>query len=511
MDSRTHRVCQPDSPTGSSRRHFMRLLGAGAAAPFLSSCGSDERRSPLVEDPAFASAVDLASAIRAREISSEEVVRACLRRIEEVNSRINAVVLLTADAALAEAREADQALAGGKLKGPLHGVPMTLKDSLDTAEIVSTGGTSGRAGFVPEEDATVVARLKAAGAILLGKTNTPELTLSFETDNRVYGRTNNPYDLTRTSGGSSGGAAAIVAAGGAAFDIGSDTGGSIRLPCHFCGTAGIKPTSGRVPRTGHIISYGGIHDGLTQLGPIARYVRDLGLILRIIAGPDGRDPSIVPMPLMAPGRVSLSRLRAAWHTDNGLFSPTAEIAGVVRQAAAALSERGLEIEAEVPPPVPALKGRLDEIDNWIPDGGAWVRRLLRQAGTEEHHPLLDASVDEEQEISTAELTKRLQRIDEFRSQMLSFMENYDVIVCPGNALTAIPHGTSRQRDVAPAFIYTWLYNIVGWPGAVVRCGTSSEGLPIGVQVLARPWREDVAVAVAGYLESVMGGYQRPTI
>ncbi len=280
MDSRTHRVCQPDSPTGSSRRHFMRLLGAGAAAPFLSSCGSDERRSPLVEDPAFASAVDLASAIRAREISSEEVVRACLRRIEEVNSRINAVVLLTADAALAEAREADQALAGGKLKGPLHGVPMTLKDSLDTAEIVSTGGTSGRAGFVPEEDATVVARLKAAGAILLGKTNTPELTLSFETDNRVYGRTNNPYDLTRTSGGSSGGAAAIVAAGGAAFDIGSDTGGSIRLPCHFCGTAGIKPTSGRVPRTGHIISYGGIHDGLTQLGPIARYVRDLGLILR---------------------------------------------------------------------------------------------------------------------------------------------------------------------------------------------------------------------------------------
>ena len=284
-----------------------------------------------------------------------------------------------------------------------------------------------------------------------------------------------------------------------------------RLPCHFCGTAGIKPTSGRVPRTGHIISYGGIHDGLTQLGPIARYVRDLGLILRIIVGPDGRDPSIVPMPLMAPGRVSLSRLRAAWHTDNGLFSPTAEIAGVVRQAAAALSERGLEIEAEVPPPVPALKGRLDEIDNWIPDGGAWVRRLLRQAGTEEHHPLLDASLDEEQEISTAELTKRLQRIDEFRSQMLSFMENYDVIVCPVNALTAIPHGTSRQRDVAPAFIYTWLYNIVGWPGAVVRCGTSSEGLPIGVQVLARPWREDVALAVAGYLESVMGGYQRPTI
>ena len=331
MDSRTYRDCQPELPTGGSRRQFMRLLGGGAAASFLSSCGSGKRRSPLVENPVFASAVDLAGAIRAREISSEEVVRACLRRIDEVNSRINAVVVLRADAALAEARDADQALARGKLKGPLHGVPMTIKDSLDTEGIISTGGTMGRAGFVPEEDATVVERLKAAGAILLGKTNTPELTLSFETDNLVYGRTNNPYDLTRTPGGSSGGAAAIVAAGGAPFDIGSDTGGSICLPSHFCGTAGIKPTSGRVPRTGHIISYGGIHDGLTQLGPIARYVRDLALILRVIAGPDGRDPSIVPMPLRDPGRVSMRRLRVAWHTDNGLVSPTDEIAGVVRQ------------------------------------------------------------------------------------------------------------------------------------------------------------------------------------
>ena len=509
MDSRSHRDCQTDLSTGSSRRHFMRLLAAGAAAPFLPSCGSDERTSPLVENPLFASAVDLASAIRAREISSEEVVRACLRRIEEVNSRINAVVLLRAEASLTEAREADQALARGDLKGPLHGVPMTLKDSLDTAGIVSTGGTLGRAAFVPAEDATVVARLKAAGAILLGKTNTPEFTLSFETDNMVYGRTNNPYDLTRTSGGSSGGAAAIVAAGGAPFDIGSDTGGSIRLPSHFCGTAGIKPTSGRVPRTGHIISYGGIHDGLTQLGPIARYVRDLGVILQIISGPDGRDPSIVPMPLGAADRVWLPELRVAWHTDNGLFSPTDEIAGVVRQAAAALADRGLQVEEAVPPPVPALKGRLDEIDNWIADGGAWVRRLLHKAGTEKHHHLLDASLDEKQEVSSPELTRRLEMIDEFRSQMLSFMENYDVMVCPVNALTAIPHGTSRQADVAPAFTYTWIYNIVGWPGAVVRAGTSSEGLPIGVQILARSWREDVALAVAGYLESVMGGYQRP--
>ena len=183
-------------------------------------------------------------------------------------------------APLDEAREADAALARGESKGPLHGVPMTLKDSLDTEGVVTTGGTLGRRTFVPERDSTVAARLRAAGAILLGKSNTPEITFSGETDNLVYGRTNNPYGLDRTPGGSSGGAGAIVAAGGSPFDIGSDTGGSIRLPAHFSGIAGIKPNSGRVPRTGHIIPYAaGAEDAYTQNGPMARYVEDLVLTL----------------------------------------------------------------------------------------------------------------------------------------------------------------------------------------------------------------------------------------
>src|SRR6266567_7812846 len=226
-----------------------------------------------------------------------------------------------------QARAADAALARGQLLGPLHGVPMTIKDSLDTAGVITTGGTQGRATFVPEQDATVVARLRAAGAILLGKTNTPELTLSGETDNLVYGRTNNPYDVSRTPGGSSGGAGAILAAGGSALDIGSDTGGSIRLPAHFCGIAGIKPTSGRVPRTGHIVPFGmGAVDALTQLGPMARYVEDLSLILPIIAGVDWRDPAIIPMPLGDPRAVSMTGLRVAMYTDNGTMSPTPETA-----------------------------------------------------------------------------------------------------------------------------------------------------------------------------------------
>jgi len=197
-----------------------------------------------------ASASDIARAIRAKQASSREVVAACIARIERVNPGLNAVVATRFEAALDDADAADAATARGVSVGPLHGVPVTIKDSFDTADLVSTWGTPGRRAFVPPVDATVVARLRAAGAILLGKTNTPEFTLGFETVNPVYGRTNNPYDRARTPGGSSGGAAAIVAAGGVPLEIGSDTGGSIRLPAHFCGIAGIRPTAARVSRAG---------------------------------------------------------------------------------------------------------------------------------------------------------------------------------------------------------------------------------------------------------------------
>ncbi|MFQ5790870.1 MAG: amidase, partial [Acidobacteriota bacterium] len=244
---------------GISRRELMAFLGGSVFCSIPAERTRRKQPAPSTGPPSdplvFSSAASLARAIRGKKVSSEEVVRACLARIEVVNPHLNAVVTLVAEASLARAREADAALARGELQGPLHGVPMTIKDSLDTAGVITTGGTRGRASFVPTEDATVVARLRAAGAVLLGKTNTPELTLSFETDNDVYGRTNNPYDLTRTPGGSSGGAAAILAAGGSPLDLGSDTGGSIRLPCHFCGIVGMKPTGGRVPRTGHIIPF----------------------------------------------------------------------------------------------------------------------------------------------------------------------------------------------------------------------------------------------------------------
>lgn len=459
-------------------------------------------------DIIYRSAAQQARAIRAGEISSEALVRACLERIAAVNPKLNAVVQIAAEDALEQARAADAALARGESKGALHGVPMTIKDSLDTAGIISTAGSKGRAQYIPQQDAVVVARLKAAGAILLGKTNTPELTLGVETDNLVYGRTNNPYDLTRIPGGSSGGAAAIVAAGGAAFDIGTDTGGSIRQPCHFCGVAGIKPTAGRVPRTGHIVSYDmGAFDSWTQFGPIARAVEDLALILPVIAGPDWRDPAIVPMPLGDPARVTLRGLRLAYHTDNGIIAASDEVAGVVRAAVDALRDEGAALTEDCPA---AMRGARDLWGQLArADGGAWVQRRLDAIGTTEPFPPMAKRFLNHPALSSAEFTALLSVWDGFRSAMLAFMEGYDAIVSPVNAFPAMKHGGTLELN--DAFSYTRLYNLTGWPAVVVRCGASSGGLPIGVQVIARPWRDDVALALAQALERALGGWQPPPL
>ncbi len=460
-----------------------------------------------MENLIYASVTELARSIQAKEVSSVEVVNAYLERIEAVNPKLNAVVQLTADAALEQAREADTALARGELKGPLHGIPMTVKDSFDTAGLVSTWGTPGRARYVPGQDATVVTRLKAAGAILMGKTNTPEFTMAFETNNSIYGRTNNPYSLEHTPGGSSGGAAAIVSAGGSPFDIGTDTGGSIRLPSHFCGITGIKPTSGRVPRTGHAIPPGSLLDSLTQVGPMARYVEDLALLLPLIAGPDGRDPFVAPVPLGEPNAVVLKGLRGTFHTDNGIQTPTPEIDEAVRSSVNALTEAGVQFEEKRPP---GIEETIELFPNLLRgwDGGAWARLLLERADT----PLDQTSLQAQIEAKTAtpdEVVRLIDRWDHFRVLMLAFLDNYDMIIAPVNAYSAIPHGTFRERY--SGFSYTMTYNLTGWPGAVVRVGTSQDGLPIGVQIVARPWREDVALAIAQHVEKTFGGWQRPPL
>lgn len=452
----------------------------------------------------YASASALAQAIRDKDVSSAEVVKTCLERIEAVNPELNAVVRLVAERALDEAKAADVMLARGEVMGPLHGVPMTVKDSFDTAGVISTAGTLGREHFVPEQDATAVARLRAAGAILMGKTNTSELTLSFMPDNLIFGRTSNPYDLSRMSGGSSGGAAAIVAAGGAPLDIGSDYGGSIRLPAHFCGVAGIKPTSGRVPRTGHILPYDiGFVEAFQQIGPLVRTVDDLILTLPIMAGVDWRDPNIMPMPLGDAGDVQLQALKVAFHTDNGIQSPTAATAATVSDAVTALADAGLSVEEAHPPMIEETFDLFFGLAG--SDGGALVDRVLQEAGTTERS-FATQRTESWEASSPDELSRLLRHWSQFRSAMLAFIEPYDVIICPVNADVALLHGDLNERTY-PNFSYTMTHNLTGWPAAVVRCGTLPDGLPIGVQIVGQPWREDVVLAVARFLETALGGWQ----
>lgn len=455
----------------------IKTAGAGLAAVGLVPLASTLPRSfsrQAVGRLIDRSATSTAASIRAGEISSEEVVTACLARIEAVNPVLNAVVRID-PRAMERARAADRALAAGQPAGPLHGVPITIKDSHDLGGVVSTAGTAGRVDYVPERSATAVARLQAAGAIVLGKTNTPELTLSFETDNALFGRTRNPYDPERSPGGSSGGAAAIVAASGAPLDLGTDTGGSIRLPAHFCGVAGIKPTTGRVPRTGHVIAFAGLHQSLTQVGPLARRVEDLVLALELIVGPDGIDPHIHPVPLRSPDDVDLAALRVAWHIDNGIVTPTAETMATVEAAARALEPEVARLAEDMPPGMRTYDQATAAL--WAGDGAGWIRRILEASGTREPSVQLEASLASP-EVPAAELTRLLELRDRFRSEALAFWQAHDVPLSPVNAEPAMLPGESAEKITS--FSYTYLYNELGWPGAVVRCGATADGLPIGV-------------------------------
>ena len=394
--------------------------------------------------------------------------------------------------------------------GPSTACPFTIKDSLDTAGVVTTAGTVGWSDRVPGRDATVVARLRAAGGILLGKTNTPEFTWANETDNEVYGRTSNPYDLGRTTGGSSGGSAAIVAAGGAPFDIGSDSGNSIRQPAHLCGVAGIKPTSGRVPRTRHWPGYEGLFESFTQLGPIARRVEDLELVLPIIAGPDGEDPHVVPAPLGDARTVDVGRLRVAWFDDNGIRTPTPETIAAVRLAVGAIAATGATVEEQVPPDIADARPAWEAVIR--ADGFAWLWRLIAAAGTPGHgsYDTFGWVVAREGEpVSGDAVSAAVERADTVRSALLRWMRPFDLVVSPVLPSPAVHHG--ETRTAAYGDTYSEIHNLTGWPAATVRAGTSPEGLPIGVQLVAKPWREDVALAAAGIVEAATGGWQAPPL
>ena len=498
------------------RREFLEVLGGASAAIALSGCASGPAATPTrAAEIAYlggdaltsASATTFARAIRTYKVSSEMLVDAHLARIAQVNPRLNAVVQINPDAVRAEARAADRALERRQSTGPLHGVPFSVKDTLETQGVICTGGTTGRAKYVPKEDCTVVARMRKAGAVMLGKTNVPELAAAFESDNLVYGRTNNPYDVARTPGGSSGGEAAIIAAGGSPFGLGTDAGGSIRLPAHFCGVAALKPTAGRIPRTGQFPFPLGARTLLSHVSLIARHVEDLSLMLPIVAGPDWRDHTVVAMPLGDPREVDLKTLRVAFYTDNGIATCSPATVDAVRAAARALSAAGAAVEEARPPGIEQSWTLFHDL--FRADGGAGVQGALKGLGTVEASPLLKRALTSlfAPGMSTGELLAATARWDIYRNTFLRFMEKYDAVLSPVATQPAMLHGTTF--DNLPAFSYGVTYNLTGWPTAAVRAGTSPENLPIGVQIAARPWREDVALALAGQVESALGGWRAP--
>ena len=428
--------------------------------------------------------------------TSAELVDSCLARIEEVDPALNCVVEVLADSARRAAAESDARRAAGKLLSPIDGIPFSIKDSIEVAGTVCTAGTIGFRHAPPSKrDATLVARLRAAGAIPLARTNLPDLLFAFETDNLIHGRTNNPYDLTRTCGGSSGGEAALIAAGGSPLGLGSDAAGSVRLPAHFCGIAALKPTSGRLARTGHVPPAGGWIEALWQIGPMARRVADLQILMPILLGGDGEDHTVVEMPFTG-GKIA-DTARVAYFVDNGIASPDAETAAVVRDAAAALGA------SECRPPLIEQSYDL-EMGLIGVDGGDGLRSYLKSIGSTETHPLLEGWLGKlgAYRVSVGGFAELWERWWQFRAAMHAFMQDFDAILSPVCATPAIPHGTSTEERAFRGFSYTMTYNVLGWPAVVVRRGWSSAGLPIGVQIACRPWEERLALDLAARVEAV---------
>lgn len=458
----------------------------------------------------------MAEMVTRRAISPVELVQSHLDRIAQINPKLNAYVQIDAERALVAAREAESAVTRGEIVGPLHGVPISIKSSIDVAGMCCEAGTKLRAGHVAESDAPLVSRLKNAGAIVLGVTNTPELLMAWETDNLLYGRTNNPWDLTRTAGGSSGGEAAAIASGCSAGGVGSDGGGSIRVPAHFCGICGLKPTPGRIPATGHFPQSVGPFALLGVVGPMARSVRDLKLLFEAMQGPDVGDPSAAPVPVRWPDRPTLNKTRIAYLEDDGHTPITPETREAMRNAVNALRDSGFEVEAFRPESLekarelwwkffgvaggmligPMVRGHEHELSPILQEFNGWVARETPHTA----ETLLQAWIDR----------------DLVRMEIFEQMRQFSVLLCPVAVIPAFRHGErqwqidGRTVEYLDAWRYCAWFNLLGMPAATVPVAQSSERLPIGVQIVAKPWEEEIVLEVAEILEQACGWNGKPS-
>lgn len=458
----------------------------------------------MMNDLVFLAAHQLAKAIRDREVSSTEVIEAHLSQIERHNPRLNAIVTLDAENAYEQSKAADRALAQGEIWGALHGVPVTIKDSLETKGLRTTSSYEPLADYVPAQDATVVARLRAAGAIILGKTNTPKLTENFQTNSPLFGRTNNPWNLDCTPGGSTGGGAAAVAAGLSPLELGSDIGGSIRVPSHFCGVFGFKPTEHRVSTFGHIPELPGRPKTIQHLqtvGPLARCVEDLRLCLSLIEGPDPCQPEVLPIPKVANPVTTLQSCRYAWTEGFGDIPATAETKAALEQLASSLLELGCCVEQHNQPP------NFDTNTIW----DIYIRIFTFELGLSQP----DQTQSEQQQRYFTALATR----DTMIANMEGFLSNWDAWLCPVVPVTAFTHRQpgepieidGREFSYLRAIgAYTTVFNLTGNPVVVLPFTQSREGLPIGVQVVGRRGSDMKLLDVAEKLTQVTGCFQRPT-
>ena len=474
-----------------------------------------------MSDLTFLPAVSMAEQIRKKRISPVELIEAHLAQIEKLNPKLNAFVQVDAERARRAAHDAENAVIREKTRekslGPLHGVPISIKSSISVAALRCEAGTRLRAGFVAQQDAPLVARLKNAGAIVLGMTNTPELLMAWETDNLLYGRTNNPWDLERTPGGSSGGEAAALAAGMSAGGVGSDGGGSIRVPAHFSGICGLKPTPGRIPATGHYPTSAGPFALIGVAGPIARTVADLKVLFEVMQGQDVGDTCSAPVPVRWPSDDEITKLRIGYFEDDGRTLVTAETRAAVRAAAEALRSVGFQVDRFQPEGLE--EARLLWWKFFVVAGGMLIRPMFKNRESD-LSPILKQFLywsAAEPALTGETLLDAWVRRDALRAQFFAQMQRYPILLCPAAAISAFRHGErswqveGKTVNYLDAWSYTEFFNLLGNPAAVVPAGRSYVGLPIGVQIVGRPWEEEQVLTVACALDKECGTSQPPPI
>src|SRR5580698_6745622 len=470
-----------------------------------------------MNDLTFLSARSMAELVRQKKISPLELVNAHLAQIERLQPKLNAFVEVDAKRARKSAQDAESAVMNHAPLGPLHGVPLSIKSSFSVEGFRCEAGTRLRAGFVAQQDAPLVTRLKNAGAIILGTTNTPELLMAWETDNLLYGRTNSPWDLDRTPGGSSGGEAAAIAAGMSAGGAGSDGGGSIRVPAHFSGICGLKPTPERIPTTVHFPPAGGPFAMIGVMGPMARNVGDLKVLFEVMQGADYGDPCSAPVPLRRPDENEIKKLRIGYFEDDGRTPVTPEIRAGVRKAAEALNRAGFVVEPFRPEGLE--EARMLWKAFFVAAGGRMIRPMFRgRAG--DLSPILKQFLEwsaAEPALTAETLLDAWVRRDGLRAKFLAQMEQHPILLCPPAAIPAFRHGERSWKvggktvEYLDAWSYTEWFNLLGNPAAVVPVGHSEEGLPIGVQIVGRPWEEEQVLAVAAALENQCQAWRIPPL